>query len=94
MDPDLARKILEGYEDELSGERKKLEAFYRHCRCPRCQGACQKEASPPNHAFGGDSLVARSVLRCTRCRCLFDPHSDLVLDRGEPVPGVPLVSSD
>lgn len=91
MDPGLARKLLEGYQDELAPERKKLEAFYRHCRCPRCKNECRKEASA-NHAFGGGTLVARSLLRCTVCRCLFDPHSDLVLERGDPVPGIPLVT--
>lgn len=97
MDPELALKLLEGYQDELTPERKKLDAFYRHCRCPRCQGECSKEASAA-HAFAatgtaGATLVARSLLRCLRCRCLFDPHSDLILERGDQVPGIPVISA-
>lgn len=96
MDPELALKLVEGYQDELAPERKKLDAFYRQCRCPRCKKECQKEAAA-GHVFpawgtSGESLVARSLLRCLHCRCLFDPHSDLVLERGDPVPGIPLVS--
>lgn len=91
MDPELVLKLLEGYQDELTPERKKLDAFYRHSCCPRCKSTCHKEASA-GHAFGGESLIARSLLRCDRCRCLFDPHSDLILERGDPVPGIPIVS--
>ena len=84
MDPALAAKLVEGYVDELTPARKALDAFYRQCRCPKCKGVCRKQYVA-GHAFaeGSDSLVARSCLRCLTCDCLFDPHSDLVLEMGD-----------
>ncbi len=91
MDPVLALKAIEGFTNELEPQRLKLEAFYRNCRCPRCRGECKREAVA-GHAFADpETLVPRSCLRCLNCKVLFDPHSDLILERGEPVPGIPLI---
>jgi hypothetical protein len=80
LDPELARKAIEGYTNELAPEAASLEAFYRQFRCPRCKGACQKE-TVPGHVFSDPStLVPRSCLRCTACTCLFDPHTGLVVE--------------
>lgn len=82
MDPELAAKLVEGYTNELEPQRKALEAFYRNCRCPKCRGECQRE-SVAGHTFADpDVLVPRSCLRCRTCDCLFDPHSNLVLEMG------------
>jgi len=86
MDPELAAKAIEGYQNELEPELRTLEAFYRQFRCKRCGGYCQKE-QVPGHVFGDpNTLCPRAVLRCTRCRFLFDPHSGLVLELGKPSP--------
>jgi hypothetical protein len=83
MDPVLARKLIEGYQNELEPQRKALEAFYRQSRCPKCTGTCQR-AYVPGHAFADpDTLVPRSCLRCQTCDCLFDPHSNIVLELGD-----------
>ena len=82
MDPALAEKLIEGYPNELAGESRALEIFYRSWRCPRCQGEGTKE-TVRGHTFGDSSvLVPRSCLRCNSCKCLFDPHSNLLLERG------------
>jgi hypothetical protein len=82
MDPELARKAVEGYTDELTPQLKAQDAFYRQFRCKMCGGACQKE-HVRGHVFSDpDILVPRSCLRCIDCRCLFDPHSGLLLERG------------
>jgi hypothetical protein len=84
LDPVLAAKTIEGYTNELAPEAKTLDAFYRQFRCQHCGGACQKE-TVPTHAFSDpDTLVPRSCLRCTVCKILFDPHSGLLLEGGEP----------
>lgn len=80
MDPELARKAIEGYQNELAPQSKALDAFYRQFRCLRCKSTCQKE-NVPGHVFSDpDVLVPRSCLRCTACQCLFDPHSGLIVD--------------
>lgn len=83
MDPAAAWKAIEGYPNELSGEMKAQDAFYRQFSCKRCKGQVQKEISPA-HAFADpNSLVPRCLLRCTSCRFLFDPHSGLAVELGD-----------
>jgi hypothetical protein len=83
LDPALAWKAIEGYQNELSSEQKALDAFYRQFRCKRCSGPVMKELVP-SHAFADpDTLVPRSCLRCQFCRCLFDPHTGLVIEMGD-----------
>lgn len=84
MDPELAWRAIEGYQNELDPEVKAQEAFYRQFVCPRCRGKCQKEMVR-GHVFSDpNTLVPRSTLRCIDCRCLFDPHSGLLLEPGDP----------
>jgi hypothetical protein len=94
LDPELAWKAIEGYQNELDPEQKALDAFYRQFRCKRCSGPVQKELVT-SHAFSDSgSLVPRSCLRCTQCRCLFDPHTGVILELGnmkETPGGVPLI---
>ncbi len=94
MDPALARKLLEGYQNELEPERRAQEAFYRQFRCKRCGKEVQKEAVK-GHVFADkETLGPRFCLRCTSCGCLFDPHSGLVLELGNPAripPDIPLI---
>lgn len=78
------RKAVEGYDDVLSGETKKLEAFYRQFKCERCGGKFHKEFSA-RHVFSQEgSLIGRALLRCAGCRSLFDPFSGLWIEMGNP----------
>lgn len=81
LDPELARKAIEGYEDVLTPEKNKLDAFYRQFKCKRCGGNCRKEMVA-GHVFAADSLSPRCVLRCLTCDLLFDPHSGILLELG------------
>lgn len=92
-DPTLMLKAIEGYEDTLAVEQRKLNAFYRQFRCQRCGGNCRKEMVK-GHTFGGDSLVPRSCLRCLACQCLFDPHTGLLLEPGVPPGGIPIIKPE
>ena len=82
MDPELALKLIEGYENELDPEAKKQEAFYRQMACPRCGGNCEKAFISAEHTFGDGALIPRSGMRCTLCDCLFDPHTGVILELG------------
>lgn len=94
LDALLAWKAIEGYVNELAPEQKANDAFYRQFRCPRCQSACQRETLL-NHAFADPSTMnPRSVLRCTSCTALFDPHSGIRLELGNPAkapPDIPIL---
>jgi hypothetical protein len=84
LDPEIAWKLIEGYEDALAPEAKAQEAFYRQFQCPRCKQPLQKEFDG-RHAFSSDSLVARALLRCGTCDYLIEPDTGLVVDVGNPV---------
>jgi hypothetical protein len=84
LDPAIALKLIEGFQDELSPEAKKLDTFYRQFKCPRGCGDLQKEFDI-RHTFSDENfLTPRALLRCSNCRYLIDPHSALVLDSGNP----------
>ena len=83
LDAELARKAIEGYQNELAPELLALDAFYRQFRCKRCKSPCNKE-QVAGHVFSDpNTLVPRSCLRCSVCRMLFDPHSNIILEMGE-----------
>lgn len=92
LDPEVARKAIEGFENELDGELGSMAAFYRQFACPRCKGEVRREiAAGANggHAFADKSYMnARSLLRCLDCSCLFDPHSGMIVERGKPAPTI------
>jgi hypothetical protein len=82
MDPELARRLIEGYQDELTPALKAQDAFYRQFNCPRCKGSLQKEIDS-RVAFTGDGLIPKALLRCATCRYLIDPHTGLVVEFGD-----------
>lgn len=88
MDPVLARKAIEGYQNELEPQSRALDAFYRQFRCKRCGSECRKEFVS-GHVFSDpDTLVPRACLRCPLCESLFDPHSGLFVELGNESPHV------
>ncbi|NDC42999.1 MAG: hypothetical protein EBZ77_15855 [Chitinophagia bacterium] len=94
LDPLLAWKAIEGYQNELATEQRSLDAFYRQFRCQRCNGPCRRETLL-NHAFADPgTLTPRSVMRCELCEALFDPHSGIRLEMGNPAkapPEIPII---
>lgn len=83
MDPADVLKAIAGYQNELDPEQKALDAFYRQFSCKVCGSTVQKEFSSKNAYTDPNTMNARALLRCTRCRCLFDPHTGIVLERGD-----------
>lgn len=97
MDPEVARRLIEGYEDELTPAMNAQDAFYKKFRCPRCKCGLQKEIDIRT-AFTGDGLIPKSLLRCANCRYLIDPHTNLVVEFGDaskiPIEAVPTIGGD
>ena len=95
LDPKVAAKAIEGYHNELEAEKQGLDAFYRQFRCKRCQGALRKETLS-KHTFSDPAIMTpRAVLRCLACDFLFDPHTGLVLELGNPdkLLGLPILGT-
>jgi len=83
MDEDIVLRLIQGYEDELTPETIKQDAFYRQFSCPRCSVPLQKEHDPRT-AFDSESIVPKALLRCPECRYLLEPHSGVIIERGSP----------
>ena len=75
---------IEGYEDVLTPAGQELDEFYRRFSCPRCMGDLQKEFDVRHTFSDPDCVVPRALLRCPNCRYLIDPHSNVVLETGNP----------
>jgi len=83
MDPDIALKAIEGFEDELTAASEKLNAFYRQFSCKRCGSRALNKEINLGHTFADENeVVPRSLLRCSVCNFLFDPHTGIVLEIG------------
>lgn len=82
LDPELAWKAIEGYENVLEGPAKSQELFYQQFTCPRCSIQLQKEFDSRHVFSDSDSLIGRALLRCSNCRYLVDPHTNIVLEYG------------
>jgi len=85
LDEDALLRAIEGYTDELVGERRKLSAFYRQFNCPRCKGECDEVFISVDHSLPkDDELVQRSGLKCRICEAIFDPHTGIIVSLGNP----------
>ncbi len=83
MDPELALRLIEGYQDELSPEAKKQETFYRQFRCKNCQTELQQEIDAKT-CFRNGAILPKALLRCALCGYLVDPETGLILSSGNP----------
>ena len=84
MDQELAMRLIEGHKDVLTPELERLESLYKTFSCPRCKCSLQKEFDA-KHVFADQAVMnGRALLRCSNCRYLIDPHSNLIIEYGDP----------
>jgi hypothetical protein len=88
MDPEVAARAIEGYDDVLSTEVRKQDAFHRQFSCANGCGQLQKEYDAKTcFPEGGEDLLARALLRCPICGYLIDPETRIILEQGNPLRG-------
>lgn len=89
---------IQGHENVLTPEAERLSSFYNTFKCPRCQCGLQKEFDSRHMFADQDSMIARSLLRCTNCRYLIDPHSNVIIQYGDaskmPVETIPILGAE
>jgi rubredoxin len=97
MDPELALRLIEGYQDEITPAVEAQEAKLRKFYCPRCKGGLQKEFDIRT-CFKPDEILAQPLLRCRNCGYLIDPATRVVIEFGDaskiPVESSPLILPD
>lgn len=91
LHPDVARVAIEGYTDDLSSAQRTDDAFYRQFTCPSCGNATMtKEFAGGSQAVGvtwvEGEVTPQALLRCTECRCLINPRSGMIVERGSHAP--------
>ena len=95
LDPEVARKAIEGFEDVLSPQVEKLDQLYQSFSCPRGCGALQRQNDPRTTFSDPDTLVPRSLLHCNNCGFTIEPHTRVVLESGNaskiPVESSPII---
>lgn len=79
LDPEIAAKMIKGYEDTLSPMVQRELDFVHGQLCPRCGGNVIPEYDVRRQLKGGPP---RPLARCGECRCLFDPYSGILLEMG------------
>lgn len=87
LDPDVARKAIEGVPDVLSGESIKAEALYRqHKNCPNgCGPTMEKSFGGTAFAFSDpDWSIPRCLMKCYKCACTINPFDGMLVERGDP----------
>lgn len=90
LNPELARKAIEGHEDVLAPAARVDEAFYRQFSCPGCgSSSLAKEYLGGPRGQGvtwtEDEVLPNALLRCGECSALFNPKSGMIVEQGVPV---------
>lgn len=94
LSPEIARKAIQGYKDEISPAAVADDAFYRQFRCPSCRADMTREFLGGSHAVGvtwvDGCATPQALLRCTECKLLMNPRSGLIIEQGNFIPTIPL----
>ncbi len=92
----IAAFLINTERNDGVGLEKAQDAFYRQFRCPRCECSLQKEFNAKT-AFDEDSIIAKALLRCPNCDFLIEPHTNVVIETGNPaktpVVAIPIVGN-
>lgn len=86
MDPEVARKAIEGIPDILTPENEKAEALYRqHRLCPNgCGPTMEKAFGGAAFAFSDENwLIPRCIMKCYKCGCSINPFDGMLVERGD-----------
>lgn len=75
--------LVEGQEDILTPAWRKKVEFFKKIRCPACHSSVRSEVSVKDlENARPDEPVPYGHARCSACGCLFDPDTELVIERG------------
>lgn len=86
LDPELARKAIEGIPDVLTGEKEKAEALYRqHKFCKNgCGPTMEQHFGGVKFAFADSNwMIPRNLLRCHACGFTMNPFDGMIVEVGD-----------
>lgn len=86
MQPEDARRALEGVPDLLTGEQTKAEALYRqHKLCGNgCGHTMEKHFGGVEFAFSDEGWhIPRCLMKCHACGFTLNPFDGMIVERGD-----------
>jgi hypothetical protein len=86
LDPEVARKAIEGIPDVLTSETTKAEALYRqHKMCPNgCGPTMEKSFGGTQFAFSDPNWsIPRCLMTCYKCGHSINPFDGMTVSRGD-----------
>lgn len=90
LDPDVARRLIEGEQDILTPAARRRWDLFERLRCPACGGGVgeERQARDMERSPVVDGVTPHGRARCVACRCLFDPFTKLIYEQGSPAHAV------
>ena len=94
LSPDIAKKAIQGYKDEITPAATADDAYYRHFKCPSCSSEMLREFVGGPLGAGvtwvDGCVTPQALLRCGECKLLMNPRSGIIIEQGGFVPTIPV----
>lgn len=94
LDPEITLRLLEGHQNAVSPLARERDDFYKKQKCNECGSTALQKTQDPKRIFQENDPIARWLLNCKDCGAVFDPHTGLLINMGNParamVPTVPI----
>lgn len=89
MDPKDVLKTIEGVHDFIAEAAAEKNKYFKNLKCISCGSSVYSEVSAEDMEKVPDGQVLPyGRARCTACRCLFDPTTGIIIERGSIVNAV------
>jgi len=75
--------MLEGVEDVLTPAAKERTERFKAMRCLYCKGNVIPESTVEDaERIPEGEILPKALARCLECRCLFEPDTGIVVEKG------------
>jgi len=76
MNPEDVWKQLEGHENVVAKETKKLEEYFAKLSCKRCSGSCRPILNNVS-LFRENGILPDYLAECNDCGTVFTPYTQI-----------------
>ena len=81
LDPGLVRELLEGADDLILPEAKKVDEYFANLTCPAC-GDDVRPVLDTDKPFRDGAFTPNYLGECIQCGCTFAPYTGVIVRRG------------
>jgi hypothetical protein len=76
MNPDDVRKALEGHENVIEKEMRKVTEYFSNLSCLYCGGSC-RAITNSKKIFEPGEILPNFLAECNDCGCQFTPYTKI-----------------